>query len=251
MKRIKITNKFKDDVLKDFTNYLDKLEPGKKIEYKYTDSVTSDTKPKVIISSKAYLKIKSLVSKADGEVGWNGSVVRDGNTFTIEDIFVYPQTVTSATVTCDEMETAKWLMSLPSEVFNKLRFQGHSHVNMGISPSGVDTTMYEKYLQNLGDDDFYIFMIFNKKDDYYIEINDNHTNIIYYKNDIDLVIEGFDDFWNENKDKIKTVSYTSPTTKHEQTSKQPEYETCNKSTCKDCEKFEECATAWYKKMCKE
>lgn len=252
MKRIKITKEFKKELLKDFTKYLDTLEAGKKIEYTYKEDNFQTEKPKVILSQKAYIKIKTLVSKATGEVGWNGSVTRNGNEFIVEDIFVYPQTVTPATVTCDEIETATWLMSLPTEIFNKLRFQAHSHVNMGISPSGVDTTMYSKYLQNLGEDDFYIFMIFNKKDEYYIEINDNKTNTIYYKNDIIVEIEGTTDYWESVKDNIKEPKTVTPSE-----SKVVNYPTkteigkCDKNTCKDCEKFTECATEWYKKKMEE
>lgn len=257
MKRIKITKDFKDELLKDFKAYLNKLEPGKKIEYTFKEDNKNTEKPKVILSQKAYIKIKTLVAKADGEIGWNGSVTRNGNTFTVEDIFVYPQKVTGATVTCDEVETAQWLMSLPTETFNKLRFQAHSHVNMGISPSGVDTTMYEKYLQNLGDDDFYIFMIFNKKDDYYIELNDNKTNIIYYKSDIDVSIEGTDEYWESVKGNVKTFQAQPQTTTQtkiiEYPNKDPEpsYKNCKKDQCRDCENFYECAEEWYKLKLKE
>jgi hypothetical protein len=249
MKRIKITNKCKKQILKDFTDYLDGLKPGTKIEYKYQDSVSSDDKPTVILSQKAYIKIKTLVAKAEGEVGWNGTVTRNGNTFTVNDIYVYPQEVTGATVTCDELETAKLLMQLPTEVFNSLRFQGHSHVNMGITPSGTDTTMYEKYLQNLGEDDFYIFMIFNKKDDYYIEINDNKTNIIYYKADINLEIEGTDEFWDSVKDNIRkhTPVQTQPQPQPQNTSSTK----CDKLSCRGCADFEKCAKDWYEKKMKE
>lgn len=260
MKRIKITDDFKKTLYKDFKKYLETLEPGKKVEYSYKEEISTENKPKVIISNTAYNKILTLVSKADGEVGWNGSVTRNGNIFTVEDIFVYPQTVTGATVTCDELETAQWLMSLPTETFNKLRFQAHSHVNMGISPSGVDTTMYEKYLNNLGDEDFYIFMIFNKRHEYYIEINDNKTNIIYYKNDVDVVFGEEENFWESVKDNIrKPVATPAVKPSEDKVTQFPnkvnsdttDFSKCNNTTCKDCEKFTECAKDWYNKKIKE
>ena len=41
-------------------------------------------------------------------------------------------------------------------------YAGHSHVNMGTSPSSVDLNHQEEILRMLGDNDFYIFMIWNK-----------------------------------------------------------------------------------------
>ena len=40
---------------------------------------------------------------------------------------------------------------------------GHSHVNMGTSPSATDTKLQEDHLAQLQDNDFYIFLIVNKK----------------------------------------------------------------------------------------
>lgn len=252
MKRIKITEDLKVKLLSEFKNYIDKLEPGKKIEFKYDDDVSNADKPKVIFTKDAWIKIKTLVDRADGEIGWNGTVVRDGNTFKVTDIYVYPQKVTAATVTCDELETAQWLMKLEPEVFSKLRFQAHSHVNMGVTPSGTDNTMYEKYLTNLADDDFYIFMIFNKKNEFYIEINDNVTNCVYYRNDVEISVEGADEFWDSIKDIVKKETYQ--TTVYNSQSAQTSSDTstkmagCTRDKCRGCEHFNECAMEWYKKV---
>ena len=81
-----------------------------------------------------------------------------------------------------------WLMSQPDEVFNKLRFHGHSHVNMGVSPSGVDTKYQDDILKNLND--FYIFGIFNKREDNYLIIYDITNNIVYEDKDIILHTPG-------------------------------------------------------------
>ena len=98
---------------------------------------------------------------------------------------MYPQVTTAATVVTDDVEYGNWLhKEISDEDINHLRFHGHSHVNMSTHPSGVDTTWYNEILQSLMNDDFYIFMILNKKEDYFIEIYDLATNTIYEKKDI-------------------------------------------------------------------
>lgn len=242
MKILKRSKEEKQKILKKFEEYLNGLKDDDKISFEYNS--TSDIKPKIIITSDAYIKIKTLVSKCTGEVGWNGTVERDGNTFKITDILVYPQTVTGATVTCDEIETGTWLMKHPTEVFNKIRFQAHSHVNMATSPSSVDRTMYTSYSATIKDDDFYIFMIFNKKDEYYIELIDKKTNAVYYKNDVEVCIgENIDEWYAEVSKNIKThTPYITPITSSnnkQTTENKEEFDNC-KNDCSACTKFEEC-----------
>lgn len=139
----------------------------------------------VIFSEVAANKIRMLVSEAKEEVGWHGTARRDEESisvFHIDDVFVFPQEVTGTTVTPDETEYAMWLAGLPDDVFNNLRFHGHSHVNMGTSPSAVDTNFQNNILQNL--QDFYIFGIFNKRDNNCMSIFDVVNNIIYEDKDI-------------------------------------------------------------------
>ena len=147
--------------------------------------ISSDDKAHITLTEQAWEKIKQLVDQCDKEVGWHGTVERTSkNEFTITDVLVFPQTVTAATVTSDETKYTAWLMSQPDDVFNKLRFHGHSHVNMGVSPSGVDTKYQDDILKNLND--FYIFGIFNKREDNYLIIYDVTNNIVYENKDIIL-----------------------------------------------------------------
>ena len=191
----------------------------------------------------------TLIKKADGEIGWNGTVIRNGNVFTITDIYVYPQKVGATTVTCDEKETGEWLNTLPDEVFNNLRFQAHSHVNMGVSPSGTDNVMFNKYLETLDDDDFYIFMILNKKGDYYIEMYDKTQNMIFYKKDIEICIEGVEEFWEEASKQIKKEVPPAPANpynyNYNKQEKQLSFKDCNKD-CSTCKNFKQCTTEYYK-----
>lgn len=142
-------------------------------------------KAKLIIKQEAYAKLTALVDQCSKEIAWHGIVEKQDNVYTITDILVFPQTVTGTTVTSDETEYSMWIANQPDAVFNKIRFHGHSHVNMGTSPSGIDTQYQENILRNLKD--FYIFAIFNKKGDSWCAIYDVESNIAYDNKDIELV----------------------------------------------------------------
>lgn len=247
MKIIKNSKEFLKDVADKFLEYLNSVKDGDKIKFEYDTSSYVKDKPIVKFTPEAYFKMRTLIQKATGEIGWNGTVERDNNIFTITDILVYPQTVTGCTVTCDEIETGLWLNKFPTETFNKIRFQGHSHVNMGTAPSGTDRTMYDKYTETIDDDDYYIFMILNKKDEFYIEIVDKKNNAVFYKNDITVEIIGAEDFWKTAQENIKVV--TPPAVQNKPNVKPSEdkakiiynveFENCKKD-CSKCDKINDC-----------
>ena len=174
--------------------------------------VSTTKKPVVIFSDIANAKITKLVDACTGEVGWQGIVDRKDNIFVIKDILIYPQTVTSATVTVDELEYAQWLSKIPTDHLKKLRFQAHSHVNMSVTPSSTDTDLYNNYLKTLKDDDYYIFMIINKRNDINMWIYDLKTNLRYTTNEI-TIKQGFDtNAWYkklEEENIIKKPRYTN------------------------------------------
>lgn len=137
----------------------------------------------IIIFKEAYEKIMALVNECDKEIAWHCTIERtENNTFTIKDVLVFPQTVTGCTVTSDDTEYANWVMSLSDEQFNSMRCHCHSHVNMGVHPSGVDTQYQQDMLANL--QDYYIFMIFNKRGNIYSIIYDVQNNIVFEDDDI-------------------------------------------------------------------
>ena len=187
MRPIRLTNRELQEILQNMRTQLkhERSATGTvSVTYKLTP-ISSDDKAHITLTEQAWEKIKQLVDQCDKEVGWHGTVERTSkNEFTITDILVFPQTVTAATVTSDETKYTMWLMSQPDEVFNKLRFHGHSHVNMGVSPSAVDTKYQDDILKNLND--FYIFGIFNKREDNYLIIYDVTNNIVYEDKDIIL-----------------------------------------------------------------
>ena len=171
-----------------------------------------NTKAKVLFTPLAYGKMIALLHHYSSEVAWHGSVSHpDEETFIITDIVVYPQTVTGATVNTDQEEYQKWLLTLDDDFFNSMRMQGHSHVNMG-TPSGVDTNHQDQILSQLKGQDFYIFMIFNKRLEHTIKIYDYANNIMYEDKDVEVGIvgDGFDtaQFLAESDKLVKTKVYS-------------------------------------------
>lgn len=158
----------------------------------------------------AWYKMQSLIRECDKEVGWHGVAYRadeDGkDIYRIEDILVYPQEVTGVTVTPDQQQYQMWLMRHPDEVFNNIRMQGHSHVNMSTTPSGVDTTFYEQILRQLDDSMFYIFLIWNKRNERYVKIYDMAKNVLFETADVTVTVlpaeNGIEEFLSSAKKMI-------------------------------------------------
>lgn len=182
--------------------------------------VKDDRKATITFSAQAYMKIFALVHTYSTEVEWHGVVERTAaDAFYIKDVLIFPHKVTGATVISDQTEYEKWLDTLDNDTFNALRFHGHSHVNMGVTPSGVDMTYRHNILNNFGtpsatSDLFYIFLIFNKKGDISGEIYDLQNNALYSKStntdEINIVVEDCDwltDFLDEAK-RVVTESYS-------------------------------------------
>jgi hypothetical protein len=116
--------------------------------------------------------------------------------YIITDILVYPQTVTGATANTDDTEYALWVNSVPDKDFNLMRGQGHSHVNMGVSPSSVDTNYYTDLLQTMRKG-YYLFMITNKRGDMHLQLVDIDANKVYESTDI--IFEIATKQWYQNK----------------------------------------------------
>ena len=213
-KYIKVTEQERERIKKEFEEALMSGKwDGGKVSFQ-SNLGTVDRKAKVHFSDLAWRKMQGLISEFSSEVGWHGTAYRgEGDEYFIDDIMVYPQEVTSATVTTDQAEYEEWLMNHEDDVFNNIRFQGHSHVNMGVSPSSVDLALYKSILDQLSDDMFYIFMIWNKSNQKTVLIYDMEKNILFETADVEVVIDdetGYLDFMEDAKDKVvyKTTTTT-------------------------------------------
>ena len=169
--------------------------------------------PTVYITTEANAKMRMLVDKTSSELGWYGIVTKCPglpNTYVIEDIIVYPQTVTGVTCEQDESKMFEFEMSLTTEQVNHKRFQGHSHVNMGVTPSGVDEQFYQDLLKQVTD--YFIITVTNKAGNYHTRFYDIENNILYKDVEIKILTEAgtaLEDWYEEAKDNLTNRSYTS------------------------------------------
>ena len=196
MKTLRVDESFKAEALRQFEEMLQGYKPTDgAINFKIDPAAENKTnKMQVHMTGPAYLKMLALIQECSMELAWHGLVERkDDYTMLITDILCYPQEASSATVDAKEAEYYDWLMKLDDEVVNHMRFQGHSHVNMGVSPSGRDTDNWQKLFQMCQNpDDFYIVCIANKSGATTWRVYDNKTGYLYEEKDVEfkVIIEG-------------------------------------------------------------
>lgn len=196
-KIITLNEESKNKLREDFEELLSKLKvsDGRIMFTKTFD--TLNRKATLYFTPKAYVKMINLVQEFDKEIAWHGIAERfdseSEDAYLISDILVYPQNVTGASVTTDQEAYQTWLYERDDDSFNNIRMQGHSHVNMSTSPSTVDTALYEDILSQLTPDSFYIFLIWNKRQEKTIKIYDMQKNLLFETADvtIDIVDEDF------------------------------------------------------------
>lgn len=196
MRPIFLTDEIKTKLLADFTTMLAKSKSfDGKLKIERTMAYNKDEYPRATLwfTPSAWIKMTALVDYFPKEIGWQGFVTRVENTtneWLVTDIVVYKQIVTGAHVDTDVEEFGPWLSlwtEKADELGCSLNFQGHSHVNMAVSPSGTDlqdqaTRMAD---QKKG---FYIFTIQNKSRSANYWIYDFDNNIAYDTADIDVEI---------------------------------------------------------------
>ena len=149
------------------------------------NSLDKSTETAVVqFTPEAMSKMLSLVMMIPKEVGWHGCghKISKGK-YQIDDIYLYPQDTTAATIRADDQEYADWQMKLAIEDsphFTDLCFHGHSHVNMATVSSGTDRDLQDSIIEMLKNSErFYIFMIINKALEVYFKIADMEDKCIY------------------------------------------------------------------------
>lgn len=174
----------------------------------------------VFFTAEAWAKMVMLLMSFNKEVAWHGVAERIGDedydNYLISDILVYPQEVTGSTVDMDVEKYATWLQDHEDDDrFYNIRMQGHSHVNMAVSPSGTDIEHQEAILDQLLANSFYIFMIYNKRFEKNVKIYDMKKNVLFENSDVEVKIldstDSFDAFIKEAKEMVKERVYTTPT----------------------------------------
>lgn len=221
MKPLKLTDEKKNELIQEFANMLNskKAIAGGTVIF---DVGSQKAKKKQIIaySSDAWVKMQHLLDSYSSEVAWHCLCEKvDDGTYLVEDIIVYPQIVTGVTVDTDDEAYTNFLINLPIEQAQKMHMQCHSHVDMGVTPSGTDLTNQREIIEGSSQKGFYIFQIWNKRMQCYSVIYDFEAEIMYENSDIEIAVllnEGFwADEWAEDTHKVvsekqkKTVQYTN------------------------------------------
>ena len=181
--------------------------------------------PVILISANAKLKLDYLVDDYSTEVAWHMLIERYERIFIISDILIFPQVVTSIRADGIDTDYEMWLATLPDEQFEMLRGHGHSHVNMGVTPSGVDETYYSDLMTHVKD--YYITLIQNKSGQQHVRFYDKENNIVYTDIEIHPAFESGEivSAWHaQYKDLVKepkptTLVYNSGTSGYTRTSK--------------------------------
>lgn len=160
-------------------------------EKKITPIADTTAFPHVFYSTVAWQKIWHTVNTCSEEVGWLGTVEKVGNNYLIEDIWVPEQEVTGGTTEIEADAMAALALHLEENGIDssKLRYWGHSHVNMAVSPSGQDENQTAEYLEHV---DWFIRGIYNKKGDTKVDVFDMTKSLVYQKVDNNIYIPPMD-----------------------------------------------------------
>lgn len=161
-----------------------KVEPKKKKETPVFDYLKRSAEPAVVeFTDEAMTKMLSIIMLCDKEVAWHGSARRlETGRYIIDDVYLYPQNTSAASVRVTDEKYSKWCVD---EVIHNIdraksrHFHGHSHVNMGCVPSGVDRDYQDDTIEMIQEGDFYIFAIINKKLNTWFKIVDRVDNVYY------------------------------------------------------------------------
>lgn len=183
----------------------------------------------IAFTPEAFAEMVSLIMVFDKEVGWYCTCKRHGDPdddiYLIDDVLVFPQKTSGVTVDSDDEKRLEWFDSLPVETLVNIKCDCHSHVNMGVTPSGTDEKDMNEVLDNLDGDSFRIFMIWNKKLDYSCKIFDMQKNVMFDTDDVFVEVIGMaiGDFVEGAKEMVgqKTYNYTPSTTKVTTTKQKP------------------------------
>jgi hypothetical protein len=182
------------------------------------------TAPSVYYTREALAAIEYIVDQVDSEVGWFGLVDElDNGDYLITDIYIPQQIVSGVTVDMTPNAIAELAHQLMEEGKDpsKLRYEGHSHVNMAVNPSGTDEEMVDDFL---ADCPYFIRGIYNKKNESRVDVFDKTRGLVFNKVDHGLdepelpeeFYEAIDDQLDENvktKPVVRTLSIPDKRTK--------------------------------------
>ena len=140
--------------------------------------------PKVAFTQEALDKMGAYVGLMDREIGWLSTVERDGAHFLVTDCYLFGQAVHATTTEIDPEKLAELIHEILQqdpengvEIVNSMKCWGHSHVNMGTSPSGQDDRQMEDFGKTV--DDYMIRVIANKRGHVRVDVWDYENGLIF------------------------------------------------------------------------
>ena len=221
MKPISMTNALKTEISKivqrQLLKKLEEYSPeNKSVTLEIPMSIPTKDKITILFTQEAYLKSKELVNIFPGEVGWYGLIRKlDHSKYEVYDILVCKQKVNGVRVITEDADMVEFFDSLTDDQANHMFFQAHSHVSMGTTPSTVDTDNQKNTVQNLNGKGFFLFQIWNKQGDINSFLYDLDENLLYGREDIEIVVEtaegSLKDFSEKAKSMVETITYTQGT----------------------------------------
>lgn len=153
--------------MKGFKSYYNNRKTENFIPHRFESKIEMiEGIPRILISKIAYNKMWHYVDLANEEVSWLGTVKRMSKSFLIEDVFLLKQEVSSTQTVITEdglSEFGEGILKEPRgiDIYNNIRFWGHSHVNMDTGASGPDETQMDIFESS--EHPFFIRGILNKR----------------------------------------------------------------------------------------
>lgn len=169
----------------------------------------------LLIEPVALYKMQAYIENCDKEIAWLGDVVRtaDGDYYCRE-VYLLHQDVASATAELQPKDLVVFAEEIGMDNMENIKMWGHSHVNMGTSPSGQDVTQMELFRNN--GFPWYIRVIANKKGrleatlfdwEHGFIITDMHWDIHYAAE-----YPAIEEIQEEIKEKVRAKTYCTPST---------------------------------------
>lgn len=126
----------------------------------------------VMITEEAYKKALEIVELAPEEITFFGFVVEEGVDLIINEIFLPKHQVCNPAHTNLLAEGYDELIDVEAELKEKhgsgfFRCHFHSHVNMEVTPSGVDDNTLSEFLEDIP---YFLTIIMNKKGEHHLRV---------------------------------------------------------------------------------
>lgn len=137
------------------------------------------------ITAEALIQMKCYVDGCSDEIGWFFTVEKNqenNQIYIIKECYLFEQQVHATTTEIDGDRLATFAAELLEkengfDIWNEMRGWGHSHVNMGVTPSGQDDSQMEFFAR--AGQPFFVRIIANKLEVLKIDLFDYTTGVAY------------------------------------------------------------------------